>query len=592
MIIKIISSILAALFAMSNANAVFTPDTLDKMLASVFGVPLFSDSVNEKFLDDIDDEDISFINEGAGYCKNLILIFSDESASALDMRKVFINEPAVLLGWGMPADLYAAFCPCSSLQNTEKYCESLMSRYDCVALATPVYAFKKSPDYTPGDPFGNTDSGAVWSELNPNGANWWLEAIDARQAWDYDGYFKKTTTGIVDSGFELDHKELINKISFPNQRQKKRNLPDRHGTHVAGIIGAEHNNSTGLAGIVRNADLLCVDWQPDKDAKQDWNTSVHIFFGVIDVVKAGAKVINLSLGSSGSIENGSEGSKFELWADSAIHSALLSALLGNGYDFVICQSAGNGNKNSEPVDAKYNGTFTGISKDNAVSIRLRVSKQDILDRIIIVSAARNDGNGEYSQASFSNVGSQVSIAAPGVSIYSCTGGTDECEYLSGTSMAAPVVTGVATLVWSVNPEFTGAQVKKIITDPKNSDAVAKALTEDKRVFEELNYPDYAMVNANLSVQAALLETYDMGTVTGKIEGCEEVTLTQNGKKSVYTVLDDGSFSFVAPVGKATLSAGKTDKTDDFSTEIMIEKNKTYNIGSIVFTADDGNSLTG
>ena len=159
-------------------------------------------------------------------------------------------------------------------------------------------------------------------------------------------------------------------------------------------------------------------------------------------------------------------------------------------------------------------------------------------------------------------------------------------------MAAPVVTGVATLVWSVNPEFSGAQVKKIITDPKNSDAVAKALAKDKRVFEELNYPDYAMVNANLSVQAALLETYDMGTVTGKIEGCEEVTLTQNGKKSVYTVLDDGSFSFVAPVGKATLSAGKTDKTDDFSTEIMIEKNKTYNIGSIVFTADDGNSLTG
>ena len=584
MIFKILSSFFAAVFALGSLNTVLTPDALDNALSAVFGVPLFSTSVNESFIEDIDDGDIAVISNKTGYCKNLIFIFADENAGAFDMRKVFLAEPATLLGWGMPADLYVAFCPYSSLEKTKRYCESLIEKYDCVVFASPVYAFQKAPDYTPNDPFSKTAGVNDWNEDTPRGANWWLEAIDARQAWDYESYFQKIKTGVLDCGFSPEHEELKGRLAFPNKRQEKRNIDNRHGNHVAGIIGAEHNNLLGIAGVVMDADLVCVDWQPDKDSKQDWNTSIHIFFGVIDLVRAGAKVINLSLGSAGSIEEGSEGDKFDLWADSVIHSALISALLGNGYDFIVCQSAGNGNKKSEPVDAKYNGTFSGISEENVFSIRLFVKKQDILDRIIIVSAARNDGYGKYSQAGFSNVGKQVSIAAPGVSIYSCVGGKDEYDYLSGTSMAAPVVTGVATLVWSVNPELTGAQVKKIITSPENCDAVATALPEEKRTFEELDYIDYNMVNANLSVQAALLESYDMGRVKGSIQGCEEITLTQKGKKTVYTALPDGSFNFVAPVGKATLCAFDDSGEQIFSTELKIEKNKTNDIGSITFPA--------
>ena len=583
MIFKILSSILAAVFALGSVNTVLTPDALDNAISAVFGVPVFSSSVNEKFIEDIDDTCIASVNGESGWCKNLILIFSDENASAFDMRRMFIAEPAVLLGWAMPADLYVAYCPYSSLEKTKQYCEYLTAKYDCAALAAPVYAFHKSPDYTPDDPFGEPGNIINWTESSPGGANWWLEAIDARQAWDYDSYFKSIKTGIVDCGFNTEHVELKGRITFPNARQEKRNISDRHGNHVAGIIGAAHNNKSGVSGVVKNADLVCVDWQPNEEEKQKWNTSVHIFFGVIDLVRAGAKAVNLSLGSSGSIEKGSESDKFELWADAAIHSAMLSALLGNGYEFLICQSAGNGNKNSEPVDAKHNGTFTGISADNAFSIRFSVSKQDILDRIVIVSAAKNNGRGDYSQASFSNVGKQISIAAPGASVYSSTEGEDGCGYLSGTSMAAPVVTGVATLVWSVNPDFTGAQVKKIVTDPKNSDAVVRPVDEESRAFKDLDYIAYNMVNANLAVQAALLQTYDMGRVTGSIDGCDEITVTQNGKKTAYTVIDDGTFSFVIPAGKATLSACGSDGEEIFSTEITIEKNKTRNIGSITVT---------
>ena len=580
MIFKILSSILSAVFALGSIGTVLTPDALDNAISAVFGVPVFSTSVNEKFLEDIDDGDVAAITPESGYCKNLIFIFSDENASAFAVRKMFINEPATLLGWGMPADLYVAFCPYSSLGKTRQYCDYLTENYDCVAFASPVYAFHKTPDYTPNDPFSSTGKIIYWDENSPSEEKWWLEAIDARQAWDYGSYFKSVKTGVLDCGFSLEHEEFSGKISFPNKRQEKRNISDRHGNHVAGLIGAEHNNHLGMAGVVGNADLVCVDWQPDKNTKQNWNTSIHIFFGVIDLVRAGAKAVNLSLGSSGSIEKGSEGDKFELWADSVIHSALISALLGNGYDFVVCQSAGNGNKNSEPVDAKYNGTFTGITADNAFSIRFGISKQDILDRIIVVSAARNGGNGKYTQAGFSNVGKQVSIAAPGAYMYAPVGGKDEYDYLSGTSMAAPVVTGVATLVWSVNPEFTGAQVKKIITDKVNSDAVVTPLPESSRKFKDLDYIDYNMVNANLSVQAALLETYDMGKVKGVVEGCDEITLTQNGKKTAYTVIPDGSFGFVAPVGKAVITAVSYQGEELFTSEITIEKGKTLDLGTV------------
>ena len=93
-----------------------------------------------------------------------------------------------------------------------------------------------------------------------------------------------------------------------------------------------------------------------------------------------------------------------------------------------------------------------------------------------------------------------------------------------------------------------------------------------------------MVNADLSVQAALLETYNMGRVKGSIENCDELTITQSGKKTAYTVIPGGSFSFVAPVGNATLTACDESGEQIFSTDIKIEKNKTNNIGNIKIPA--------
>ncbi|MBO4894545.1 MAG: S8 family serine peptidase [Clostridia bacterium] len=581
--IKIISVILTTVMTFASAYFSFLPESIDSAVSAVFGVPLFQNSVSEGFLGDIDDSDVVALNEGQGYCKNLIVVFLNENVSLFEKYRLFRDEPMVLLGWSCPADLYVAYYNGKDLNALVSYCDKLTASREEVSYASPVTASKKSPDYTPDDPFCGTGeiSRTNWNEPIPTERNWWLEAIDARQAWDYDRYMNDINVGVIDCGVNLNHEDLKDKtIKFPSSRQEKRNIPDDHGCHVTGIIGAQADNGKGIAGVVRKCEFTYVDWQPEKD-KQKWNTDIHIFFGFIDAVKAGAKVINLSLGATGNIEENESEMDFYVPFEENLYSALISVLLGHGYDFVICQSAGNGNDASQPVDAKYNGTFTGITKKNALSLRIGVSRQDIVDRIIVVSSAANRGGGEYIQSSFSNIGKQISVSAPGSSVYSCSDIDDEYCYMSGTSMASPVVAGVAALVWSVNPDFTGAQVKAIVCSPENSNATVPPIEEEYRDFPDLDYIEYPMVNANLSVQAALMKTYDMGKVEGDVslfaEHIESVTLIQNGETSTYTVIGNNTFNFAAPAGEAEIAAYGDDGTLLGSTTVTIVKDACVNV---------------
>ena len=114
-------------------------------------------------------------------------------------------------------------------------------------------------------------------------------------------------------------------------------------------------------------------------------------------------------------------------------------------------------------------------------------------------------------------------------------------------MAAPMVTGVASLVWSVNPSFTGAQVKEIVCT--STDKVAWINQNVNYFYDDVILMEYPVVNAKLAVEEAIRRTVEsVGTVYGNAgEGAEE--LIYGGKS--YTVYSDGSYSFVAPVGSGT-----------------------------------------
>lgn len=202
--------------------------------------------------------------------------------------------------------------------------------------------------------------------------------------------------------------------------------PD-HGTHVAGIIAAVRGNDFGIDGVAPNAVILPVRAVPGGD-ERDEDVAAAIRYAV----DMGAKVINMSFGKAYS-------PKEELVREAIRYAA--------EHDVLLVHAAGNDASNNDELTNYPDGTF---------------GKRKPLKNWITV-AASGPYDGLDLLADFSNYGKKkVDVLAPGVDIRSLKpeGGT---AVNSGTSMAAPVVSGVAALVRGMNPELSAEDVKKILT---------------------------------------------------------------------------------------------------------------------------------
>ena len=514
-----------------------------------------------------EEESISTLEDSTTYINDAITVFFSDDATLLDKKKVVKALDGEIVGKVDFMNEYEIKIERSDFYEINNLCDELMEN-DKVEFASCSLAEKITPDYVPNDPWNLTDWDDDALDRRSLYSNWWIKATDTDKAWDYDEYFSDIDVGIVDSGFDPTHEDLEGKIVFPNEFFEKNNAPSYHGNHVAGIIGATQDNEKGLTGIVRDGKLVCIDWQANEEQGQKWNNSARIMTGFVNAVRAGAKVVNFSLGSSGTIKNGIDRLQIVKDTQGKFNSYYIAKMLQRGYDFICCQSAGNGvykdDKFAYAVDASNNGTFCPITVDNAVKTVKGVTPQEIVDRIIIVAAAKFTGFNTYEQADFSNGGSQVSICAPGYDIYSTYYKGDGKDYnycsyayLNGTSMAAPIVTGIASLVWSVNPSFTGAQVKHFVCDEENT----KYEVADSSSKLHLPTGTMRMVNAQLAVEAAIKECENYGTVTGRLEWAKitpskviDFTITSKETGMVYRLMTDtaGNFNAKLPAGSYTL----------------------------------------
>lgn len=514
-----------------------------------------------------EEESISTLEDSTTYINDAITVFFSDDATLLDKKKVVKALDGEIVGKVDFMNEYEIKIERSDFYEINNLCDELMEN-DKVEFASCSLAEKITPDYVPNDPWNLTDWDDDALDRRSLYSNWWIKATDTDKAWDYDEYFSDIDVGIVDSGFDPTHEDLEGKIVFPNEFFEKNNAPSYHGNHVAGIIGATQDNEKGLTGIVRDGKLVCIDWQANEEQGQKWNNSARIMTGFVNAVRAGAKVVNFSLGSSGTIKNGIDRLQIVKDTHGKFNSYYIAKMLQRGYDFICCQSAGNGvyknDKFAYAVDASNNGTFCPITVDNAVKTVKGVTPQEIVDRIIIVAAAKFTGFNTYEQADFSNGGSQVSICAPGYDIYSTYYKGDGKDYnycsyayLNGTSMAAPIVTGIASLVWSVNPSFTGAQVKHFVCDEENT----KYEVADSSSELHLPTGTMRMVNAQLAVEAAIKECENYGTVTGRLEWAKitpskviDFTITSKETGMVYRLMTDtaGNFNVKLPSGSYTL----------------------------------------
>ncbi len=200
-----------------------------------------------------------------------------------------------------------------------------------------------------------------------------------------------------------------------------------HGTHVAGIAMATRENGKGINGIAQNVKLLSVRTVPDGD-EYDKDVALAIRYAVDN----GAKVINMSFGKSYSPN--------AEWVYDAIKYAASK-------DVLLVHAAGNDHKD---IDRSDNFPTDAPDKIN-----------EITDNLITIGAMTRNFN-EDLVATFSNYGKRnVDLFAPGLEIYS-TIPKNEYKILQGTSMAAPEVAGVASLIRSYYPQLSASQVKHIL----------------------------------------------------------------------------------------------------------------------------------
>lgn len=572
MLIKLISIILSAVMTAFS----FPVHTAEAIFSSFTGVPYSRDSINEDFVSDIDYDDVRLKNENTGYYKNMMVVFIDDDATVFEKYDILKNNKLTLLGWCCWANLYFVYCPFADEEEINALAKRTVNSSSHVKYAGSVPFVESSPDYTPDDPFSDS---TVWNESVPSGDNWHLEAVRAREAWNYTDYTDSIKVGIIDNGFRIDNPDIAGKVRFLSKLSEKRNSVEYHGTHVAGIIGAEHNNKFGISGMCNKADMMLVDWEPADD--QNWNTTIHIFFAFCKLVKAGAKVINLSVGTSGNVERNTMG-KIEMESYALIYSAIFSVFLSEGYDFVVVQSAGNGDDDGNSVDSYYNGHFCPINEKNCNSVAFGISKKDILDRILVVGAVRyNSYDKKYTFTSFSNTGEGVNICAPGSSVCSIDSESDEIRYMSGTSASAPIVAGTAALVWSVNPSLSGSDIKKILINNVSDYASSDYEEADRK---------YPVVNAKLAVEAALSTGYDTVRLTGivdsscKMQNDDCVEIINNGKRKNITA-PNGNIDLLIETGDVTINVLGSDNRIVKSIELK-SVNDDYSLGRILPDAQE------
>ncbi len=519
-------------------------------------------------------EDETAFDEGTGttYANDLLIVMFSGSADAEQRQQAIDSIQGEVVGATPALYEYQVKVPGpKTLSELNDMASKLMADFDYVSLASPdrKMASANATEVTPvapSDPWGglfHRVDASDWLDgafHDSNDNNHWAEEVDAAKAWAYADLLSPITVGVADNSFDLGHEDLQGRMSFATERAEARNhLPglffeptssEKHGTHVAGILGATADNDHGITGIARNARMLASPFQ--KDDTETWDSV--LLSSLAELVTSGAKVLNFSQGAQNFLSTDApefDDASLQNWGNTFAQA--MANLMDQGFDFVVVQSAGNGlSDTTRAVDAYQNGFFCSITKDSAIR-NSSTTAADVLGRVIIVGNAMYSGD-RFVFSPDSGFGAQVSVCAPGHDDYSSVPGsvlplfkTDSgYDYLSGTSMAAPVVSGVCALVWGADPSLTGPEVKEIVCSNTKYDVKPNASSS--------NTTSSRLVNAQLAVEAALKgagKLKDDGTTISIPGGGDPST-----ERDIVLVLDTSGSMQGTPISETRNAASK------------------------------------
>lgn len=423
-----------------------------------------------------------------------------------------------------------------------------------VEYAEPNYVRKKASMTDPlyGLQWGLRNTGQS-IDSNPGTAGF---DMGAEYAWSQTKGNTSVIVGVIDTGIDINHPELKGQIwknpgeipgdgidndndgyiddvygwDFANDDNTVFDSADYddHGTHVAGIIAAK-NDSFGVVGVAPNVKIM-----PLKFLTADGGTIADEIEALSYAKAKGVKIINMSLGGYGFSQ--------------AEYDAI------KNMDALIVAASGNEGANNDDSDPSYPASYD-------------------LPNIISVAAMDNNGQIPY----WSNYGATtVDLAAPGVDIVSTIPGDNgnyafAYTYFSGTSMAAPFVTGTAALLLSKYTSFSPLTIKDCILDTTNYLPFSAGkvhtmgmLHAGRAVYMDTTIPTVPKVNK---------VTEQSNKINGEAEAGSTVTIKVGATfigQGLATA--EGTFSIAIPVQKAgtELTITATDKAGNSSVGFTVK----------------------
>lgn len=331
--------------------------------------------------------------------------------------------------------------------NEDQNVDELLQNYrdsDLVEYAEPLYTYTIAS--TPDDPYFTSEGS--WGQLY--GDQWGLKSIQAEKAWNISIGSPETIVAVIDTGADYAHPDLSANIWHNSGEIADNKIDDDHngyiddvigwdfcdntknprdgsghGTHISGIIAAVGNNTLGISGVCWRAKIMVLKALTDNGS----GISKQLAQAIKYAADNGARIINISWGGFG-------------------NSAVVKDALDYAYNHSCIIVAAAGNNNSDA------GRFFPGNYSQAITV---------------TACDAND-----KRASFTNYGTVVDVAAPGVDILSLRAeGTDMYQKedhivgrdyyrASGTSMATPFVSGLAALIISQNSLLTNKEVEEIL----------------------------------------------------------------------------------------------------------------------------------
>lgn len=367
----------------------------------------------------------------------------------------------------------------SDIQKVDDF-EKALNNVSTVKYAEKVPLFHKT--LTPNDP-----------SYGP-GQQWNLFQINSGQAWDVTTGNSNIVVAVVDDAVDITHPDLspvlwtnsgeipgngidddnngyvddVNGVDVANGTGNPNPIAPfgnfDHGTHVAGIATAASNNGTGIASIGYNVSLMGI-----RSASNNASLTSTLQ-GVLYAIDNGANVINMSYGSS-------------------FFSQTYQNAINNGVNQGVVMVAAAGNDNVDDI-------FYPAGYNNVISV-----------------AASNGSDAKAGFSNYDDGSGWITLAAPGTSIYSTLPSQGSSNYgtKQGTSMASPLVAGLAGLMLSLNPALLPSDIENCMTttcDPATGSFSGlmgagriNALEAMNCVASTLNFPPQAEFTADLTTIA-------------------------------------------------------------------------------------------